>query len=131
MSITNESEVESHCINIFTNLGWDVEREKIVEGINFRPDITLSYNGQTCGFVEIVADMSIEIIKRKKDLMTSFLDEVKPRLFVLTNGESFDIFYNGKYATTQTVPPSPEGMSAMGRIMMYYEKLQEVMKKDE
>lgn len=129
--ITNDSALESQCVELFTNLGWNVERGGNTEGEIFRPDITLSYQGHTYGYVGIMGNMDIDMLKEKKKRIASFLETEKPTLFVLTNGGSFDIFYNGKYATTQTIPPSPEGIYTMRRLMAYYEKIQEIMKKHE
>ena len=128
VNINNDLIIE-RCIKIFTNLGWSVECERTIEGLSLRPDIVLSFEGKTYGYVEVVGDKDIDIVVRKKEEIAYYLENNKPEIFILTNGIIFDIFYEGRYSNTLTVPPSPENYKAYKRLNVYFEKLQGVKKK--
>lgn len=128
-----DTQIEKECAQVFSNLGWDIDQESVIEleHQRYRPDITLTYKGIVYGYVEVVGQFSFECLKRKKEQINKLIEFSKTKLFILTEGESYDIFYDGKYVATQTVPPSPEGVRAIRRLMAYYQKITEVTTENE
>lgn len=115
------AELEEACASLFSNLGWDVKKETIItleKGV-FRPDIELSDGGKVYGYVEVVTSMEPKDLVAKQQTIKVIMDKCKPELFVLTNGIIFDIFYNGNFAGTQSVPPTPETLKEKKRLTAY------------
>lgn len=114
-------ELESACATLFSNLGWVVKEEQIVtlERGTFRPDLVLSDGDKDYGFVEVVTSMEPKALAAKREAIQVIMDKCKPDLFILTNGVVFDIFYNGKFAGSQTIPPSIETVRSNSRLMAY------------
>ena len=123
-----DSKLEANCANLFANLGWGVGKGERIDGVPYIPDITLLHHGDVYGYVDVVGEMMVDMLIKKKESIESFLTGVKPKLYILTNGKSFDVFYNGKYATTQTVPPSPDVVTFADRMTTYYSYFRKIYK---
>lgn len=128
----SREELEEACAQLFSNLGWRVKKEQIVtlETGSFCPDIVLSDGDRDCGYVEVVTSMEPEALLKKKEAIQVIIDKCKPELFVLTNGMVFDIFYNGKFAGSQTTPPSVDTMKRNARLMAYYNAVMKMKKEN-
>jgi len=107
-----ESEIILKCRTIFENLGWEVRTEEVFEigPCNpFRYDIVLRHNGEVYGFVEVISSEDlVDKAKTIKVLLDTVVTQMKPRVFVITNGYTYDVYLKEKLYGSLTVPPSPE-----------------------
>lgn len=112
-----EREVMQKCVGIFENLGWDVRTEEVFElGRHnpFRHDIVLRHNGEIYGFVEVIgSDNLMHKAKVVKSLLDTVIKEMKPRIFVITNGFSYDLYLPNEFYGSLTIPPTPEEMALL------------------
>lgn len=115
-------ELEAECVKLFSNLGWTVKVEQIVEleTGTFRPDIVLSDGDKDCGYVEVITSMGYKELTQKQEVIQVIMDKCKPEVFIVTNGVVFDIFYNGEFAGSQTTPPSIDTVRRISRLKAYY-----------
>ena len=126
------SELKEACKKLFNNLGWKIKQDSIVKmesGI-FEPDIILQINGKDCGYVEVITSYEQQDIIDKQEVVKAIIDECKPRVFVLTNGKVFDIFYDGIFSCTQSLPPTMEDVERHERLSAYLKSLMKI-KEDE
>lgn len=127
----NEAEIVDVCLSLFTNLGWNVKREETIDhnGTPLKMDLSL-YDGNTLdGYVEIVTYMTPSALITKKKAINIILSEYKPTVFILTNGMTFDVFYNGLWGGTVSSPPSITTVRRFSRLMMYQNALHSAINK--
>ena len=115
-----EKEVMQKCVGIFENLGWDVRTEEFFElGRNRRHnpfvcDIVLRHDGEIYGFVEVI---NRENLKEKAEKVLAVLNSVvghlKPKVFIITNGFTYDLYHFGEFYGSLTVPPTPEDVDIL------------------
>ncbi len=112
--------LEKRCYNMFQAMGWNTTHTMQTElpgGTLFRPDITLSSNGQIIGCVEVRTDYNskncnfLKIIERTNFILSHF----KPTVFIFTNGYVFDLYLEGEYFDQLTFVPSPEDIDLLLR----------------
>lgn len=127
-------DLEKYIMQAFEEQGWDCkassERIVISEGKYFAPDITLMKNGEILGFVECyITRNSASILSKKQEQIMFILEQYRPQIFILTNGISFETYFDCKYAGTMTVPISYHTYSQKNRLMKYYEMISKMMEK--
>lgn len=93
-------ELEAHIINIFTKAGWNCVFAK--EPSSF--DVVLTKGGVEYGYVEAIYMMNGRALKRKVEKIKACLEELKPMLFIVTNGTVFETYFDGVYYATTTIP---------------------------
>ncbi len=97
--------LEARMCEQFSKYGWDCNKinKKIEISPNsfFYPDITLSKDNHVYGFVDCYLG---SITKRKLETVIFILEQYKPELFILTNGISYEVYFDCKYVGTMTVP---------------------------
>ena len=112
-----EFEIIQKCATIFENLGWDVRTEEIFElgrKNPFRFDMILRHNGEVYGFVEVInRDNLKERAEKILEVLSSVVGDLKPKVFIITNGFSFDVYHFGKFYGSLTVPPTPEDVDIL------------------
>ncbi len=93
-------------VKIFEAAGWrcDTKPENLrfSNGMPFKPDLKISNGNSFCGYVEIYLPHRDKIEKMKYVL--GILKTFNPELFILTNGESYEVYFDGKYKGSMTVP---------------------------
>ena len=108
----NHSMLEQKCQYIFDNLGWDVIVPEDSVGLDY--DFLISKNNEIYGMVEVanLSNLTAQT-KRLKRLLENVTTNIKPKLFVLTNGFAFDVYYFGELYGCLTVPPTPEDVDLL------------------
>ena len=104
----NDFELVQVVSKIFSNLGWTVNLQKKVF-FGDRPhslDIVLLFSEHVCGIVEVFAPLKTKNIMAKREQIKTIINYLKPEIFILTNGFVFEIFYDGKFFNSQSIPPS-------------------------
>lgn len=108
-----KSDIVQRCVTIFTRLGWEVnvgESVKILPRKSIKPTFVLRHNGEIYGFVEVTTSTNV---KNLGELIDTVIINVKPPIFVLTNGYAFEIFHLGESYGTLTVPPTPDDVNTL------------------
>ena len=118
-----ELEAREKCNTIFTRLGWKVSVDKYYKYDtnckSIKPTFILRYNGKVYGFVEIVTSDGDFVKKCKKAsaLIETVIKDIKPPIFIVSNGYVYDLFILGESCGTLTVPPMPDEIDIlMGKI---------------
>lgn len=130
MAIVNGTELENRCQVLFENLGWEVTKEMPKESNLFMSDLALWNNSELYGYVEIITAFDSKALQKRKNEIIDMLSSIKPKIFIITNGFSFDVFYDGFYSTTLSVPPAADDVDRARRLFLYYRKIKEVFKND-
>ena len=116
--------LEEWVFKSFSRQGWDCEKSPywidMPNKSRFCPDIVLTKEGKIYGFVECYAGQQL---MKKKDGILYIVDHLKPELFVLTDGSYYEVYFNGRYVDTMTVPISFLGFSQLRRMKTYYDLL--------
>jgi hypothetical protein len=104
-----EIDLEKRCADMFLSAGWAVKRETRVQfgDRSFVPDLTLDYQGESFGYVEIFSFQNEQNTRRKIDIAASYATSIKSPVFVVTNGVFFDVYYYGRYCGRRTCLPTP------------------------
>lgn len=108
----NERVIALNVLTIFKNLGWAVNMEEVINGHRF--DLTLRYENKIYGFVEVIR--SDNLLEKAKDItfiLNEIVKEVKPLIFVITNGYAYDVYHKGEFFGTLSVPPTPEDVNLL------------------
>lgn len=123
-----ESDVRLYCNMLFKNLGWEVKTDQIVsfEDGEFKSDIELSNNEKVVGYVEVISSLEREELERKREIIRTITEKIKPDIFILTNGYAFDLYRSGEYVRELTFPPSPSTYNRLSRLYAYYKKIQDI-----
>lgn len=104
-----ESDVAIKCADTLRKMGWSVSFEEWIGETKFRADLVLRYNDKNYGFVEVVD--SNNIIEKSKSIcliIDNVVKNLKPPIFILTNGAFYDIYHYGELYATLDNPPSPK-----------------------
>ena len=110
--------LEKRCFDMFNAMGWDTTYNMEINLSNtsrFRPDITLSHNGEVVGCVEVKISYNnnsretLRFIERVHFMLAKF----KPTVFIFTNGYIFDLYLEGEYYEQLTFVPSPEDIKLL------------------
>ena len=123
MHTESGSLLEKKVLEMFSQQGWDCNFEqKMIEmpGRMFVPDITLMKDGQIHGFVECISG---NVTHKKREQVLHIISEYKPKLFILTDGISYEVYINSKFIGTMSTPLSYEAYSRQARLLMYYDKI--------
>lgn len=89
------AEMEEAIRQEFTEAGWECTNSNKAKQM----DITLAKGGKEIGYVDCYCGaLSKQLVQRKIAGTKHFLEEVKPPLFVLTNGDFYEMYIFGKYA---------------------------------
>ena len=115
-----ENNLELEVAQVFSNLGWNVTMDSGKADNGLVTDLQLVSDGKVCGYVEVFSLSSREAAVRKKERVQKIVKEMRPDFFILTNGVLYDVFFDGNYVTSMTVPPSPERVAQMRRLAIYY-----------
>jgi len=106
-----ESTICWKCHQVFQNLGWDVSQEERTEDADYRFDLVLRNNGKLYGFIEVVCS---ENLTRKAAALCNIIDgyikENKIPIFVITNGNVYDLYIAGEFWGVLSVPPTPKNI---------------------
>ena len=117
--------LEINMTELFSKNGWECNRQvriKDTSGRIYIPDITLTKDGKEYGFVECVyGDISEQKIKQ----IMYMIDMLKPQLFILTDGVSFEVYLDSKYIGTMNTPLSYESFVERSRLLEYYNAILE------
>ncbi len=93
------------------NLGWTTRPGNVIPGAAeapYWPDLVISYNGVDYGYVDYTTAEDPEDILAQKKFLNDVVDNLRPMVFMLTNGYVFDIFIDGAYIRTCSNPLSPD-----------------------
>lgn len=115
-------ELEEKMIKAFSDVGWDCLRATSSKQF----DITLSKDGREYGYVETYICKNPRMMKNKIERIQSYLEESKPKLFILTDGISFENYFDGEYFSTTTIPVGYFEYSQRNRLMAYYNMFKEM-----
>ena len=117
VQLMTEREVMHQCSVIFERLGWEVRTEELFEigrKNPFRCDIVLRHNDEIYGFVEVInRDNLKEKAEKVLSVLNSVVGHLKPKVFIITNGFSFDLYHFGDFYGSLTVPPTPEDVDIL------------------
>lgn len=95
-------ELEIRVFNAFSHAGW----ECIMANSTRSHDITLTKNGKVFGYIEIYICSNVNAFKRKIERIIHAVKEEKPPVFILTDGITFETYFDGVYYDTLTLPVS-------------------------
>lgn len=115
-------ELENRMADLFMKAGWECEHM----ASNMPFDITLKKEDIVYGYVETYICKNPRILKEKVERIQKYLDEIKPKLFILTDGISFETYFDGVYFSTTTIPVGYYEFSQMNRLMTYAKKIKEM-----
>ena len=96
---------EDKAIAAFQNAGWDVCSSQ-----NQTHDITLFFNNEVCGYVDLFYNLDEERFERKLKKAKQFAYSCKPSLFIVTNLVSFYVSRNGGPFEKTYYMPTPTGV---------------------
>ena len=108
-------EHEKRIASMFSKAGWDCDYSQP----NREFDITLKKNDMIYGYVETYIMGNPRTFERVVKRVQLALDKIKPKLFVLTDGNSFEIYLDGKYFKTTNIPIEYDDYTRINRIMAY------------
>ena len=100
---------------MFSKAGWDCDYSQP----NREFDITLKKNGMIYGYVETYIAERPQTFDRVIKRVRLALEEIKPKLFVLTDGKNFEIYLDGKYFMTINIPIGYDDYTRLNRLMVY------------
>lgn len=115
-------ELERRVAEVFAKEGWECKSDPSA-WTGF--DITLRKDDHIYGYVETyICDKQnphffAHFMKNKMQHIQQHLDELKPELFILTDGMSYEIYFNCKYAMTTTVPIGYHEYKTLCRLSAY------------
>lgn len=117
-------ELEHYILKIFTEQGWNCRmHQKIPQTTNgsvFTPDITLMNDASVIGFIECyVSREASSISDEKQRRLLYILEAYKPSIFILTDGLTFETYFDGNYVGTTTVPINYHTYSQWKRLEAY------------
>lgn len=112
-------EVLDKCVTIFTRLGWDVSVGEVYkprkDSKPLKPSLILRHNSKIYGFVEVIekGNNSLESMKKTVELSDRVIKHIKPIIYILTNGFTYEIYHYGKGYGILTVPPTPKNVNTL------------------
>ena len=120
-----ESILEKEIAQRFQDSGWDcmfhTQRLKTPDGRMFCPDIVLAKDGKVYGYVECFTPQLLT--PDRVNRITYGVEELKPEIFVLTDGVNYEVYFDGKYLGTMTVPMSFSRFGQLKRFDYYAKRL--------
>ena len=109
-----ESTICLKCHQLFQNLGWDVSQEERIEDAAYRFDLALRHRGKLYGFVEVVcSDNLTEKAVALCNIIDGYIKENKTAIFIITNGHVYDVYVEGTFFGTLSIPPTPENIDVL------------------
>ena len=112
-------DLERNVAEMFERAGWECER-----GSKQYFDITLKRENKVIGYVETYI-LNPEQMLKKKERIFRGLEELKPVLFILTDGNTFETYIKGEYIYTTTVPLSYNSFTRVSRMIQYSKLMKE------
>ena len=116
-------ELEKRMLNLFSKQGWDCTQTykiRLSDDLCLIPDITLAKDDHIYGFVECFLG---SINERHRERIIYLLETYKPELFIITNGLHYEVYFDGKYVGTMTVPIGYYEFSQRKRLQTYADML--------
>ena len=117
----SRKELVELCVNVFSRLGWNVKKNKkiICDPFILKSDIVLLLGEKEYGYVDVVTDFSKDSLIKEKKQVQLVIENVKPKLFILTNGMEYDVFWDGIFTQKCTIPPSVHSIRFCNRMEAY------------
>ncbi len=115
-------EHEKRIADLFTKAGWDCD----LSHPNNQFDITLKKDGKIYGYVDTYLGCNPKTLDRLARRVKTILDEIKPELYILTDGYSYEIYINGRYFITTNVIMEYDDYSRVKRLSLYYKLYREI-----
>lgn len=112
--------LEKRMVKLFEKAGWDCKSCTPSDVF----DIELCKDGKSFGYVVTYMcknprDMK-RVVDRILDRIMELLNSVKPEIFILTDGKSFETYFRGEYFSTTTIPLEYNVYMQMNRLLAYY-----------
>ena len=111
-----ERELEQQIIHRFEEAGWNVKIPKPIRLDNSRaiyPDIEIFDGDTSFGYVEVKSSLKPEILLKKIDQWKLMVRELKPKLFIITDGVEYHVSVYGNKFDVIYFPPSPKSYHAL------------------
>lgn len=86
------------------------------------PDIILTDDGNITAYVECYNE---HLSEEKQKKILDVISQRKAELVILTNGITFETYYNSKYIDTMTVPMGRREFKQLKRVTHYYNRIKE------
>lgn len=114
--MSNPFDKLEECAEKFNRLGWDASIPKPT--VDYGYDIVLRHNDEVYGAVVVISSNFYNKAahfkaKHIKKLVENALVNLKPKVFVITNGFTFDVYHFGEFYGCLTVPPTPEDVDIL------------------
>ena len=106
----NEFEFEQIIIKVFEDAGWQVRIPKPFQMENYKqicPDLEILYNDKSYGYVEVKRNLNPDKMLEKINQWKTILTELKPLLFIITDGIEYHVSIRGKEFELLHFVPGP------------------------
>ena len=122
-SSNNFLEIEEKARQLFESVDWQVKMSEpvLLDNKHLMPDITLYYNNELFGFVELYKGASPEMLAKKLNAIREYFTVLKPKIMVVTNLFSYYVSFFGEPFQKMMYVPTPfEGELVVSTVEEYF-----------
>lgn len=122
MTYSNPEELLNKIVKAFKENGWDCQ----IADNSCKFDIILFHLNKPCGYIEtfICSDLknNNRLLNQKIENIQNCIAELKPEVFILTDGTTFENYFDGAFHSTTHIPISHREFSQRKILISYYDR---------